>query len=259
MGQQTLGSITAVTFDLWQTLLLDRPEVGRERTAARLRGTREALDHAGWSYPEGRIEEGYRECIQRCQGIREGALDISFAGQVEIFLEAIEPGLPGRISGETFQDVSIAYSDCFFDYPALPHPEAVPVLQNIRQMGLKLGLVSNTGMTPGVSFRRFMSEHGMLEYFDLLTFSDEVGVAKPGAEIFAITLAGLGATPAQAIHVGDHILNDVAAARKFGLKTVWVEGFYERPDATDPSTEPDEAVSSLGEVVSAVRRLAFPR
>ncbi len=253
-----MDSITTVTFDLWQTLLLDRPEVGRERTVARLKGAREALRNSGREFSESRIEEAYREGIQQCQRIREGALDISFRRQVEIFVEAIEPGLLAQIPDVAFQEVSTAYSDCFFDYPALPHPAASNVLQEVRAMGLRLGLVSNTGMTPGVSFRRFLAEHGLLHFFEVLSFSDELGAAKPGQEIFSVTLAGLGAAPEQAVHVGDHIFNDVAAARKWGLKTIWIEGFYDRPDPADPATEPDESVSDLSEVAAAVRRLAFP-
>lgn len=252
-----MAGITTVTFDLWQTLLLDRPEVGRERTAARLRQTRAALLRAGLDYSESQIEDAYRECIQRCQQIREGMQDISFRRQVEIFVEAISPGLAERIPESAFREVSTAYSDCFFDYPALPHPKAVEVLQGIQEMGLKLGLISNTGMTPGVSFRRFLAQHEMLHYFEALSFSDEFGVAKPSGQIFAQTLQALGATPEQSIHVGDHIFNDVAAARRCGIKTVWIEGFYERPDPTDPATEPDESVADLGDALAAIRRLAF--
>ena len=252
-----MAEITTVTFDLWQTLLLDRPEVGRNRSQARLSGAREALLGAGEDFDAAVIEEAYRLCIQRCQEIREGMRDISFREQVEIFVNGISPGLVYRIGEGAFQEIVTAYSDCFFDYPARPHPDGVEVLREVRGLGLKLGLISNTGMTPGASFRRFLIEHGMMEYFDVLTFSDEVGIAKPSHEIFAITLAKLGATPSQAIHVGDHIFNDVAAAREFGMRTVWIEGFYERPDTTDPATEPDASVANLGEAVTAIRDLVF--
>ena len=250
-----MALITTVTFDLWQTLLLDRPEVGRNRGQARLSGTRDALLKAGESFDLDTISEAYRECIQRCQQIREGMLDISFSEQVAIFVNAISPGLAGRIGESTFQEVVRAYSDPFFEYPASPHPDGVSVLREVRSLGLKLGLVSNTGMTPGTSFRRFLTEHGMMEYFEELTFSDEVGIAKPSHQIFAITLDKLGAVPSQAIHVGDHLFNDVAAAKEFGMKTVWIEGFYERLDTTNPATEPDASVANLGEAVEAVKFL----
>ena len=250
-----MSGITAVTFDLWQTLLLDRPEMGRIRTQARLQGTREALATAGEEFTFEHIEAAYREGIRQCQEIREARLDVSFLQQVEIFVNCISPALVDRIPGETFRVIVSCYSDSFFEHPARPHPEGIQVLRSVKDMGLRLGMVSNTGMTPGVSFRRFLAEHGMLDFFEVLTFSDEVGISKPACEIFHMTLEQLGSTPSQAIHVGDHIFNDVAAARACGLKTVWIEGFYERPDPSDPVTEPDVSVTTLGEVPTAIGKL----
>ena len=193
--------------------------------------------------------------ISLCQDIRASLRDVTFNRQVEIFVDQISPDLANRIPSSTFEEIAQVYSDSFFDHPARPHPEGVRVLQSVQDMGLRLGLVSNTGMTPGISFRRFLAEHGMLAYFEVLTFSDEVGISKPAREMFTSTLAQLGSTPGQAIHVGDHIFNDVAAARECGMKTVWIEGFYERPDPADPATQPDETVSELGEVPDAIKRL----
>ena len=96
----------------------------------------------------------------------------------------------------------------------------------------------------------------MLDFFQTLTFSDEVKVAKPGSEIFKMTLKELGATPDQAIHVGDHVINDVVGAKRCGMKTVWISGFYEREDPNDPETKPDITVSGLADVVPAVAKLA---
>ena len=60
----------------------------------------------------------------------------------------------------------------------------------------------------------------------------------------------------RSIHVGDHVLNDVVGAKRCGLKTIWITGFYEREDPDDAETEPDITVSGLGEVVEAVAKLA---
>ena len=250
-----MSEINAVTFDLWQTLLLDNPEQGRIRTRARLEGTRDVLAQAGENHSLEQIEQAYRDGVRRCQEIRDAHRDVTFLQQVQIFVNFISPRLVERIPNATFHSIAECYSDSFFDYPPGPHPEGIEVLQSVKDMGLRLGMVSNTGMTPGVSFRRFLAEHGMLDYFDVLTFSDEVGFSKPACEMFNLTLAELGSSPAQAIHVGDHIFNDVAAAKACGLLTVWIEGFYERPDLNDPATEPDVSVATLGTVPEAIRKL----
>lgn len=250
-----MAEITAVTFDLWQTLLLDRPEMGISRTELRLNAARQALLKVGEKYPAGVIEAAYREGLRRCDEIRRSTRDLSFPEQVAMFVNSISPGLARSIPETAFQEIAEAYSDCFFDYPAQPHPQAVNVLQSVSDLGLKLGLVSNTGMTPGAAFRRYLAQQGMLDFFAVLTFSDEVGVAKPSGEIFALTLERLGATPAQTVHVGDHPRNDVAGAGAFGLKTVWIEGFYPRPEPSEPGGNPDRSVPDLGQVPTAIRQL----
>lgn len=251
-----MPAITAVTFDLWQTLLLDNPEVGRVRTQARLKGAQEALRKAGAPQSLAVIETAYQNCARRCQEIREGLTDISFQEQVALFVDGISPGLAARLPAAVLREITVAYSDSFFEHPPRPHPAAVAALRQVKARGFRLGLISNTGMTPGVAFRRFMAQHGLLDYFDALTFSDEVKLAKPAPEIFLRTLRALDAAPAQAIHVGDHPITDVMGARRCGLKTVWIEGFYERGDFADPAAQPDVSVADLGAAAAAVEQLA---
>ena len=254
-----MAAITAVTFDLWQTLLLDNPEVGRVRTQARLNGAQEALRKARERHSREVIAAAYQNCARRCQEIREGLIDISFPEQVALFVNGIRPGLAERLPAAVFQEIAAAYSDAFFEHPPRPHPEGAAVLRQVKEMGFRLGLISNTGMTPGVAFRRFMAQNGLLDYFDALTFSDEVKVAKPAPEIFLMTLRALDAVPAQAIHIGDHPITDVLGARRCGLKTVWIEGFYERSDSADPDSQSDLAVPGLGQTAAAVAQLAGGR
>jgi putative hydrolase of the HAD superfamily len=251
-----LSEITAVTFDLWQTLLLDNRELGLVRAQARLEGTQKALRRFGEEYGLEHIREGYRACYRQCRLVREQQLDVSFREQVEIFVNNINPGLVARLDEGTVQEIVAVYADSFLIHPPAPHADALSVLRDLKAMGLRLGLISNTGMTPGVTFRTFLEQEGMLGYFDALTFSDEVKLAKPSTDIFLLTLRALGAAPSQAVHVGDHVKNDVVGAKRCGLKTVWIMGFYDREDPSDLDSEPDAAVPNLGQVVPAIARLS---
>ena len=250
-----MSQITAVTFDLWQTLLLDNRELGRPRAQLRLEGTQNALKITGENYSIEHLREAYRACYRHCHRVREENLDVSFQEQVDIFINYISPGLAGRLPQETIQEITRAYSDAFFVHPPVPHADSVAVLEGIKEMGLSIGLISNTGMTPGAAFRRFLDQHKLLHYFDTRTFSDEVKLAKPSEQIFRMTVDSLHTTPEQTVHVGDHVINDVQGAKQVGMKTVWIEGFYQREDPNDPKTEPDIAVPGLGEVVPAVEKL----
>ena len=248
-------TITAVTFDLWQTLLIDNRELGLIRTARRLEGAREALAAFGEDYDPDHLREAYRACYRHCREVRERLLDVSFDEQVAVFVENISPGLLERLDAATLREITAVYADSFLEYPPPPHADALPALQGVKDMGMKIGLISNTGMTPGTTFRTYLGSMGMLDFFDALTFSDEVKLSKPSGEIFRITLDSLGVSTDEVVHVGDHIKNDVVGAKRCGIKTVWITGFSEREDPDDPATEPDETVDSLGAVVPAIHRL----
>ena len=253
-----MSQITAVTFDLWQTLLLDNRELGRARAQLRLEGAQAALKIVGENYDIEHLREAYRACYRHCHRVREDNLDVSFQEQVDIFINYISPDLPGlvnRLPQEIIQEITRVYSDAFFIHPPVPHTESAAVLEGIKNMGLNIGLISNTGMTPGTAFRRFLDQHQLLHYFDILTFSDEVKLAKPSDQIFRLTVDSLKSRPEQTVHVGDHVINDVQGAKQVGMRTVWIEGFYQREDPNDPKTEPDIAVPDLGGVVSAVEKL----
>ena len=46
--------------------------------------------------------------------------------------------------------------------------------------------------------------------------------AKPAPDMFLEACDVLGVPPASVLHVGDHPVNDVAAAKEAGCKTAWI-------------------------------------
>ena len=66
--------------------------------------------------------------------------------------------------------------------------ETIPLL---GAAGYKLGLISDTSLTPGRVLKEFMQSDGLLEHFSVLTFSDETGYRKPDPRMFLRTLDGL--------------------------------------------------------------------
>lgn len=250
-----MAPINAVTFDLWQTLILDNRELGLQRAQARLDGARETLAQEGVHYDPEHIREAYRGCYRSCRAVRNDNKDVSFRRQVEIFIDLIEGGLSARLPEPVICEIERSYAESFFEFPPKFHDATQATLESISAMGLSIGLISNTGMTPGYTFRQFLDQHGLLQYFDVLTFSDEVLLAKPSDEIFLMTINALDSAPDAAIHVGDHVSNDVVGANRVGMKSVWIRGFYEPEDPDDPHSQADVAVDDLSAVSDAVRSL----
>lgn len=101
-------------------------------------------------------------------------------------------------------------------------------LRRLKDGGLRIGIICDVGMAPSPVLRGFLEHHGVLQYFDHWSFSDEVGVYKPHPEIFEHALAGLGGVePARAVHVGDLRRTDVAGAIAMGMTAVRYRGSHD--------------------------------
>src|SRR5690606_25715294 len=59
------------------------------------------------------------------------------------------------------------------------------------------------------------------EYFRVIVSADEVGLSKPDPAPFLAALERAGVEPSQALHIGDHPVDDIAGARAVGLHTLW--------------------------------------
>ena len=100
-------------------------------------------------------------------------------------------------------------------------------LAALSAANIRLGLVCDTGFTPGRVVRQLLDEAGLCDHLDVLCFSDEVGVPKPGNEIFAKALAELGVRPPEAFHVGDLKRTDIAGAHDMGMHAARFKGIHD--------------------------------
>jgi FMN phosphatase YigB (HAD superfamily) len=124
-------------------------------------------------------------------------------------------------------------------------------LRDLREAGMRLGVVSNLAWGPGTVMRRHLAVHGLLDLFEqeAVAFSDEVGVLKPHPDLFLAALTALGVQPERAAHVGDLKLTDVAGARELGMLTVRYRGVHDDPaDAPDA----DIVIDDYGELSGAL-------
>jgi len=108
----------------------------------------------------------------------------------------------------------------------------------------RLGVISDSGLSIGNTLRQFLKRDGLLDWFTCTTFSDEVGVSKPQARIFQLTLDRLGAQPIETVHLGDLTHSDIAGAKAIGMFAVRLTANY---DDANRSVEPDAIVNSYAE------------
>jgi putative hydrolase of the HAD superfamily len=92
------------------------------------------------------------------------------------------------------------------------------VLDVLKAKNYKLGIIAN--QVPGAKER--LQAWGLLNYFDVIATSAELGVAKPDRMIFESALKSAGCHPQNAIMIGDRLDNDIIPAKAIGMNTVWV-------------------------------------
>ena len=101
------------------------------------------------------------------------------------------------------------------------NPEAIPVLRQLKALGLKCAILSNTPWgSPAAAWRNELRRWGLLEWVDTAVFCVDVGWRKPAPQIFEQALMCLGVTAARALFVGDDLQWDVEGARSAGIAPV---------------------------------------
>ena len=100
-------------------------------------------------------------------------------------------------------------------------PQALPVLEKLRSLGIKTAIVSNSPWgTPASVWREELVRHGLLDNVDGTVFCGEVGWRKPHRAPFDRALSLLNVAPSEAVFVGDHPKWDAEGARDAGLRAV---------------------------------------
>ncbi|MCL5278921.1 MAG: HAD family hydrolase [Planctomycetes bacterium] len=107
-------------------------------------------------------------------------------------------------------------------------------LARLTDMGLKLGIVSNTFVNRA-SLQRQLQLLGLLEFFPVQLYSYEFHVRKPSTEIFRIAAGRIAERPENILFVGDRIDNDILPALASGMRAVLKEAYTNQGKRVPPA------------------------
>ena len=98
---------------------------------------------------------------------------------------------------------------------------AVPVLTELRDRGLRLGIISNTGDDDGTAVDAILDRAGIRDFFEapLRIYSRDVGLRKDSPAIFRLAAERAAEPPASCMFVGEDPA-ERAFAQQAGLQTV---------------------------------------
>ena len=223
---QTSKAVCAVTFDLWDTLIIndsDEPKrhslklpTKREHRYKLLVSTIAKSNHAdphkirdAFDYVESKFLNAWENEAVTWTARERLLRTLSFL-QIKIPMTDLDL-------------LVTAYQRMEVDIQPDPVDGAIDLLKRLAG-DYRLGLISDTHITSGAGLREILNCLGMLNYFDALIFSDEIGRSKPHESMFRHACERLNVTPARAVHVGDREKKDVRGAKGFGMKTVLFAG-----------------------------------
>ncbi len=125
------------------------------------------------------------------------------------------------------------------------NPGAEAVLGRLSE-SYRLGMITN-GYSD--SQRGRLKAAGLLDVFDPLLISEEVGLAKPDARIFQMALARLDLPPEAVLYVGDSIGHDREGCRRAGIEFCY---YCPEPTASDDLPDVSFRIARLAELIPAL-------
>lgn len=200
-------AVRAITFDFWCTLFRDANGAARQqlRIDAFAEATGLPVDdvEAALRVVWGEFDRHHRE-EQRTLEPRD-AVQLA-ADTLGI---AIEPPVA--------HELAHVFGAAILTHGPEPVEGALEAVQAAARL-VPVGLVCDSGVSPGASLRQLLERCGFLDYLRVLNFSDELGVAKPQSPMFETAARALGVAPSEMLHIGDLEYSDVAGAKDFGAK-----------------------------------------
>jgi HAD superfamily hydrolase (TIGR01549 family) len=227
--------VKVALFDLGGTLLYDNVEAWETvypRAEAALRG---ALEKAGIQAAPQDLYEGRPSLLEYYYALRTGVEEPGIERVLGRLLDA---------AGERLGQAQVRGAlDAMFEVTQgnwQLEEDAFEALGTIREAQIRLGAISNG--SDDKNARQMLEKTSLLPLFEFILTSAAFGRRKPDPAIFRAALAHFGASPREAIMVGDDYEADILGAASIGMKAIWIT----RRARHHRGEEAGEAVAAVG-------------
>lgn len=154
-------------------------------------------------------------------------------------------------AGSRHEEAMRAYLDAWTPHTFID-PDAPALLSALREMGLRVGVLSNT-LWPREHHEAVFARDGVLELLDGAVYSSEIPYTKPHPEAFRAAMRAVGAVDAsRVVFVGDRLYDDISGARDVGMRAVHV------PHSAVPrhDVQPDATIERLADLRALIESWA---
>ena len=133
-------------------------------------------------------------------------------------------------------------------YERKMRPEVPHVLEEIRQRGLKIGLISNVNSKGQVPTN--LLQYGIKDYFETIVLSSEYGFRKPDPAIFHYAARQINIPVSECCYVGDRIERDIKGATRAGFGcSIQIRHDFDHGE-DDTGATPDAIIDHMDELLN---------
>lgn len=147
----------------------------------------------------------------------------------------------------------LAYMYEVTHYHRALRPRVKEMLDGLKDMGMKLGIISNTASLYQVF--QILDDYGIREYFRDVTLSSVTGYRKPDGNIFKVSLYQMRSKAENCAYVGDTYSRDIVGASRAGFgKTFHIHSqLTALKDIGTYAEKPDHTISDIYDVYSILK------
>lgn len=210
--------LKVITIDFWNTLF--DSSNGFERNKIRLNAFNNGIKTLGLDLGENHFNEAIQASWQFFnRNWKEDYRTPSTQETIDFFCNYLN--IPNDLS---FKSKLIK---AFSEAVLLAPPKLIDdVKESLKILHKKytLGIISDTGFSPGLILKELLKQNNILDYFSAFSFSDETGVSKPHPKAYYCILEKFNCIPSEALHIGDIENTDIIGAKRIGMKAIKFSG-----------------------------------
>lgn len=237
--------IQAVTFDLWNTLIINK-----SYSKQRLKNLFQFLQEREIFLSFDELRSAYDKKFHLTEVTFE-EIEFRHIYTEDRILNVLKE-LSIEIPKEKLEFIKKDLESLMLQDPPSLKPSVKETLEKLAP-NYQIGLISNTGVTPGQIINKVLDEHKILDFFDVTVFSDETGYFKPHPIMFEFPLKTLKCKAENAIHIGDMLETDVKGANDYQMLSVW---FNESNKVRSLEIKPNYEIKEIPEVIQIIQEIS---
>jgi putative hydrolase of the HAD superfamily len=129
-------------------------------------------------------------------------------------------------------------------------------LIRLKNLGLKLGIVSNTFVNAD-TLDRHLEQLGILDFFEVRIYSYRFSFRKPDTRMFSMAADKISVAMQNILFVGDRIEKDIIPALKLGMHPVLKAAYYNEGRLIPPGARKISQLSELPGIIEEINASGF--